>query len=168
MNVAGNENADAAAKDAALAGIQVAPNAIPHTDMKRSVREAIQRKWQEKWNSLDQEGKKLREIKKDVKKWKSSQNRCRRIETALSRLRVGHTNITHAYLMQGQANPPECERCREPVTVKHLLLECRKYSQVRNKYFSNPTLLDMLAESDNFSVNRTISFLRETDLLAKI
>ena len=126
------------------------------------------RNWQEKWNSLDREGRKLREIKQDVRKWKSSQNKCRRIETALTRLRVGHTNITHSYLMQSQANPPECEICRETISVKHLLVECRKYNRVRNKYFPNPTLVGMLAESDNFSVNRIIGYLRETGLLAKI
>ena len=168
VDIAGNEKADAAAKDAALTLTQEPPRAIPHTDMKRTVREAVFKKWQEQWNSLDQEGRKLREIKKNVEKWKSSLNKSRRIETALSRLRVGHTNITHTYLMQSQANPPECERCRKIVTVKHLLLECRKYTQVRNKYFSNPTLLDILGESSNFSINKIIGFLKETGLLAKI
>ena len=168
VNVAGNEKADTAAKEAALAVPQGPPRAIPHSDMKSSVREAVLRKWQENWNSLDREGSKLREIKKDVKKWKSSLNKSRRIETVLSRLRVGHTNITHSYLMQSQANPPECERCRKTLTVKHLLLECGKHTQVRNKYFSNPTLPDILAEGNNFSVNKIINFLRETGLLAKI
>ena len=32
------------------------------------------------------------------------------------------------------------------ITVKHLLLECRKYVTICNKYFCNPTLSDMLAE----------------------
>ena len=136
--------------------------------MKRQVREAISKRWQEKWNSLDREGRKLREIKQDVRRWKSSQNKNRRIETTLSRLRVGHTNITHSYLMQSQANPPECEVCSELVTVKHLLLECRKYTQARNRYFNNPTLSDILSESDNFSTDKIISFLKETNLLTKI
>ena len=136
--------------------------------MKQQVREAVFKKWQEEWNALDREGRKLREIKQDTRMWKSSLNKSRRIETALSRLRVGHTNITHSYLMQSQANPPECETCRETVTVKHLLLDCRKYTQARNKYISNLTLSDILAEGDKFSVDKIISFLRETNLLAKI
>ena len=168
VNVAGNEKADTAAKDAALAPTQAPPRAIPHTDMKRQVREAISKRWQEKWNSLDREGRKLREIKQDVRRWKSSQNKSRRIETTLSRLRIGHTNITHSYLMQSQANPPECEICSVRITVKHLLLECRKYTQARNRYFSNPTLSDILSESGNFSTDKIISFLRETNLLTKI
>ena len=56
-----------------------------------------------------------REVKKD---WTSSHNKSRRIETVLARLRLGHTNITHVYLMQGQTEPPEFDRCRVTITVK--------------------------------------------------
>ena len=135
---------------------QAPPRAIPHTDMKHQVKFAVRMKWQEEWKALGQEGRKLRETKQVVKSWKSSFNKSRRIETALSRLRIGHTNITHAYLMQSQANPPKYERCREIITVKHLLLECRKYTKERNKYFNNPSLSDMLAESDNFLLDNTL------------
>ena len=83
VDIAGNEKADAVAKTAAQATTQALPMAIPHTDMKRSVREVVLVKWREKWNSFNQEGSKLREIKKDIGKWKSSHNKCRRIETAL-------------------------------------------------------------------------------------
>ena len=127
VNVRGNKKADAAAKDAALRA-QTAPHkAIPHTDMRRPLREAITNRWHREWNSLARGGRKLREIKKYVKDWTSSHNKSRRIETVLARLRLGHTNITHVYLMQGQTEPPECDRCRVTITVKRLLLECRKY-----------------------------------------
>ena len=122
VNVQGNEKADAALR------APTAPHKeIPHTDMRRPLREAITNGWHRKWNSLAREGRKLREIKKGIKDWTSSHNKSRRIETVLARLRLGHTNITHVYLMQGQKEPPECDRCRVTITVKHLLLECRKY-----------------------------------------
>ena len=100
VNVRGNEKADAAAKDGALRAPTAPYKAIPHTDMRRPLREAITNWWHRKWNSLAREGRKLREIKKDVKDWTSSRNKSRRIETVLARLRLGHTNITHIYLMQ--------------------------------------------------------------------
>ena len=165
-NIEGNEKADTAAKNAATEEIRGPPRAILHSDMKRVVRDAVFSHWQQHWNSLIQEGQKLREIKQSVKRWKSSQNKCRRVETILSRLRIGHTNITHSYLMQGQADPPECERCRRTLTVKHLLLECPKFTATRTKYFGNqPTLADILSESNSFSANKIISFLRETNLI---
>ena len=103
--------------------------------------------------------------KKDIKDWTSSHNKSRRIETVLARLRLGHTNITHVYLMQGQTEPPECTSCRVTITVKHLLLECRKYVTIRNKYFRNPTLSDMLAESNDFSI---VLYLKEANLFHQI
>ena len=106
MNVEGNEKADKVAKEAALKPLEDTHRAIPHTDMRAPLREAVMARWHRKWNALDHEGRKLREIKTDVKQWPSSFNRNRRKETVLSRLRLGHTNITHAYLMQGQSDPP--------------------------------------------------------------
>ena len=122
VNVRGNEKADAAAKDAALRALTAPHKAIIHTDMSRPLREPITNGWHREWNSLAREGRKLREIKKDIKDWTSSHNKSRRIETVLARLRLGHTNITRVYLMQGQTEPPECDRCRVTITVKHLLL----------------------------------------------
>ena len=155
-----------------LYAINAAPTAphkaIPHTDMRRPLREATTNGWHRKWNSLAREGRKPREIKKDVKDWTSSHNKSRRIETVLARLRLGHTNITHVYIMQGQTEPPECDRCRVTITVKHLLLECRKYVTIRNKYFRNPTLSDMLAESSDVSVDKLVLYLKETNLFHQI
>ena len=123
VNVRGNEKADAkAAKDAALRAPTAPHKAIPHTDIRRPLREAISNGWHREWNSLAREGRKRREVKKDVKDWTSSHNKSRRIETVLALLRLGHTNITHVYLMQGQTEPPECDRCRMTITVKHATL----------------------------------------------
>ena len=163
VNVRGYEKADAAAKDAALRAPTAPRKAIPHTDMRRPPREAITNGWHRKWNSLAREGRKLREIKKDVKDWTSSHNKSRRIETVLGRLRLGHTNITRVYLMQGQTELPECDRCRVTITVKHLL-EYRKYVTMRNKYFRNPTLSDMLEESSDFSIDKLVLYLKEANL----
>ena len=168
VNVRGNEKADAAAKDAALRASTAPRKPIPHTVMRRPLREAIIDGWHWKWNSLAREGRKLRAIKKDVKDWTSSHYKSRRIETVLARLRLGHTNITHVYLMQGQTEPPECNRCRVTITVKHLLLECRKYVTIRNKYFRNPTLSDMFAESSDFSIDKLVLYLKETNLFHQI
>ncbi|MEL6605957.1 MAG: reverse transcriptase domain-containing protein [Cyanobacteria bacterium J06614_10] len=167
-DIAGNEKADTAAKEAASLLEPHSWRAIPHTDMKRPIRKAVREKWKQRWNDLDnfpkREGRKLREIKKDVGKWKSSFNSNRRTETVLARLRIGHTNMTHAYLMQGQSNPPLCDTCNVPITVKHMLVECRKFNLHRNKYYTNPTLADILAESNSFSVNKLVNFLKDANL----
>ena len=166
-NVEGNEKADKAAKEAANRLPEATHRAIPHTDMRRPLREAVMSRWHRKWNALGHEGRKLREIKTDVKQWPSSFIKNRRKETVLARLRLGHTHITHAYLMQGQNDPPECDRCRCPITVKHLLLDCRKYSAVRSRCYNNPSLIDILGE-DGFCLEKLISYLKETGLFIEI
>ena len=85
-----------------------------------------------------------------------------------TRLRLGHTNITHVYLMEGQTEPPECDRCRVTITVKYLLLECRIYVTIRNTYFRNPTLSDILAESSDFSIDKLVLYLKETNIFHQI
>ena len=97
VNVQGNQKADAAAKDVAL---------------RRPLREAITNGWHREWNSLAREGRKLREIKKKTLRI-GPHLITRRIETVLARLRLGYTNITLVYLMQGQTEPPECDRCSD-------------------------------------------------------
>jgi len=41
----------------------------------------------------------------------------------LNRLRIGHTRLTHSYLLSGD-DLPECGTCQCPLTVKHILVEC--------------------------------------------
>ena len=169
VGVRGNEEVDVAAKEAARRpNVGTETIAIPHTDMKRAIKEATRRVWQNEWVSGNHKGRKLREIKREVTEWSSSHNKSRKTETTLTRLRIGHTNATHAYLMQGHANPPECERCRRPITVKHIMVECRKFAAIRNKYYNNPTLSRMLGNDDKLGIPKLMSYLRETNLLSQI
>lgn len=53
---------------------------------------------------------KLKEIKKKWTKWNTS-NRCsRKEETALCRLRIGHCELSHVYLLK-RLDPPTYEIC---------------------------------------------------------
>ena len=88
-----------------------------------------------KWLSLDWEDRKQREIKCNVDEWNSSYNKNRRINTVPSWLRIGHTDTTHSYLIQGQTNSPKCERYRRHLTVKHIV-ECKKFIANCDKYLT--------------------------------
>ena len=54
----------------------------------------------------------------------------RKEEVVLTRLHIGHTKLTHSYLLQGEEQP-ECIPCQTPLTVKHILTECIDYSPIR-------------------------------------
>ena len=48
----------------------------------------------------------------------------------LTRLRIGHTALTHSYLLKGE--PPQiCQACDPHITVKHILIECKNYQNER-------------------------------------
>lgn len=65
----------------------------------------------------------------------------RKFEVILTRLRIGHSIISHRYLM-AKRYPPICSSCGVQVTIKNILTECQIY--LNNRTISN--LLDSVAE----------------------
>ena len=50
----------------------------------------------------------------------------------LRRIRIGHTRLTHSYLLNWQYQP-ECSHCDCSVlTVAHVLLECNHYNHIKD------------------------------------
>ncbi|KAI5746413.1 hypothetical protein M8J77_003333 [Diaphorina citri] len=94
--------------------------------------------WQVLWNQTDPLNK-LKQIKPIISTWKTSQQSRRYDEVVLSRLRIGHTRVTHSYLFE-RTTPPLCS-CGENLTVKHLL-DCVHHAPVRSTLSSKPSLLD--------------------------
>ena len=47
----------------------------------------------------------------------------RRDRVLQNRLRIGHTRLTHSFLLSGD-DLPECGTCQCPLTAKHILVEC--------------------------------------------
>ncbi|GBM44896.1 Caspase-7 [Araneus ventricosus] len=47
----------------------------------------------------------------------------RRCDVVLTRLRIGHTRLTHKYLLF-EESPPTCSHCGDILTVKHILTDC--------------------------------------------
>ena len=79
--------------------------------------------WQERW---DARGATLEmgEVTKTVSHlWDYTNVRERRLQTALARLRIGHTRLTHSYLMSGEYQP-YCDDCLVPLYI----LPTRLYS----------------------------------------
>ena len=87
---------------------------------------------------------------------------CRREEVILARCRIGHTRLTHAYLLQREEQP-ECVFCIEPLTVKHLL-DCVDLAFVRQQYFAAGTMNQLF---NAVLYDNIISYLKETGLYLK-
>ena len=65
------------------------------------------------------------------------------VSVTLYRLRIGHTRLTHSYLLSSD-DLPECGTCQCPLTVKHILIECVDLKDVRNKRFVVSSIKDSL------------------------
>ena len=79
----------------------------------------------------------------------------------LNRLHIGHTRLTHSYLLSGDALP-ECGTLIVSAhynTVKHILVECVHLKDVRNKHFVASSIKDLF---DNIEAHKIIDFIKET------
>jgi len=86
---------------------------------------------------------KLNEVKNSVQPSLFPPNTSRKHETAITRLRIGHTFLTHFRLMNIE-DPIICKCCGVPLTVKHILIECRIYKMEREKYQMSDHLAEIL------------------------
>ena len=91
----------------------------------------IVNKWQLLWNNSI--GNKLFEIKPVIGQSQPVVRNVRQEDVVLACLRIGHTRITHSYLLKRE-EPPYCFGCDELFTVRHFLLECSDFSHIRNQY----------------------------------
>ena len=98
INIAGNERADQLAKQGALSQDDLAYELYPYKDYYPIIKKSVVSKWQQKWITVNYN--KLRTIKYTVKSWSSSTHKVRNMEVLLTRLRIGHTRLTHGHLME--------------------------------------------------------------------
>jgi hypothetical protein len=82
---------------------------------------------------------------------------------AVSRLRVGYTNITHGYKIRDELKP-HCDECDHEVTVEHLIWQCAAYNSQRRR---NSTTKDSMGDNKE-ETGRLIKYLKETRLLYNI
>ena len=84
---------------------------------------------------------------------------CSRRDTVLLNiLCIGHTRLTHSYVLSGD-DLPECGTCQCPQTVKHIVVECADLKDVRNKHLVDSSIKDLF---DNIEAHKIIDFIKET------
>ena len=118
--------------------------------------------WQTSWNETP--FNKLKEIKPVIKESKSVISNIRREEVGLTRLRIGHTRITHSWLLN-RDKQTNCTGCDVPFTVNHFLSDCFDFQQTRRSFFQVNNLHDLFKD---VPIENIIAFLKEIKLSNKI
>ena len=160
IGIQGNEMVDKQAKTS----LSLEPTSfkIPFSNFKPSINKYILEEWQTSWNNSI--GNKLLDIKPTIGEYQSVVRNIRREEVVLARLRLGHTRVTHSYLLQGE-ELPQCVGCDAPFTVRHFLLECGDFAQVRNNCFHVDNMKELFQD---IHIDSIMTFLRQINLFNKI
>ena len=118
--------------------------------------------WNDDWLTS---ATKLRLIKSTIRAWSSSRS-SRREEVIIFRLRIGHCLFSHVLLLRG--NPaPISDTCGEPLSVQHLILECRR-SYCFRRTLALPRTIQEAFGDDIDTLNRVLFFLKQTGYYSKI
>ena len=159
VNIRGNELADLEAKSAL--SLVITNFKIPQSDFKSNIRLYINNKCQSVWETQTQN--KLNEIKPNFNSKCTFSNYSRKEQTKITRCRIGHTRITHSYILKNE-QAPFCIPCNEPFTVKHFLITCAEFNYIRTKYFNIKTIKELF----DMPTQKILDFLKEIGLFNKI
>jgi len=165
VGLAGNEEADKLAK-AGTENEHIEDILLPHKDCYPDIRKAIMNKWQTQWSETNDN--KLRNIRDTIDGWPLLSRGNRAHEVTITRLRIGHTKLTHGYLME-RGNRTYCQDCIVPLTIEHILSECPTYSDHRLTCFGNRYVTTrQLLSPPNYDIKAILNFLDKIDYLDKI
>jgi len=161
VGITGNEKADKAAKSALNRPILRIP--VPFTDLKPIIDECIRNEWQQDWNSQTQS--ELQQIFPIIPPQSTLPSSFQRGDQIVyDRLRIGHTRLTHSYLVD-HADPPECASCHQQLSVKRILAGCISYNQARQQSCLYSGLGDIFNHSPTKNI---LDFIKNANLHDKL
>ena len=159
IGIPGNDLADATAKSALR--LSASASVVPHTDFKPLILTHVNSCWQHSWNQ--DTNNKLHNIQPLIKPF-VLKRLPRRDEVIIHRLRVGHTHLTHSYLLKKE-NPPECEFCHLLLTVDHMLIACSNHNTVRHQFFQATSLAELF---ERVNARAIVDFVKKIGLYLKL
>lgn len=153
--ITGNENADALAGNGWMKECTDVP--VPARDFVKFSKSLLRQAWEAEWWKCD---KFTRSFKATTMPWKDVNNTSEQV--AITRIRIGHTKLTHSYILDKDERP-QC--CGDDLTVRHMLMDCQKYQHERDLIFANLTIGEVLGIGNE---ERLVRFLKEVKLIKKI
>ena len=168
VDIRGNDRADAKAKEVSKRRPELIP--IYYKDYYPVIRAKFYNSRNNQWRNMSNPPK-LRHIKPDLSPWPSPSLR-RREQVVLNRIRIGHTNMTHNYLMDTiqPRIPPICPYCNNStLTIAHIFTQCPSLETQRRHHFRPLTIWNLETMLGiHADPNKILSFLRENQIVALV
>ena len=159
IGIKGNEAADKAAKQACI----TLNSSVSYSYLKLAVNSFIKGKWQGQWDREIES--KLKGIKPCIAIWPTLTPR--KCDVILTRLRIGHSGLTHRHLLFSEGEPI-CPHCySSTLTVRHLLTDCLGLRYMYRHYFNSslPTLTYFIDENPHYEL---FNFLKDDSFYCDI
>lgn len=165
MGIIGNEKADLIANEAAdLSDDEITEEPTTLKDLRARIKKHYREVVRLSWEAIDPSKNKLRKIKKVNGLTKNLSKLKRKDSVKITRLRLGHTRLTHGHLMTSES-VKTCI-CAEPLTVEHIFNNCPIYRKAREKYKIRSVYTLSIDKEKNYE--NIIKFLKKTKLYYEI
>jgi len=166
MGIGDNERVDQAAK-LAIQLPHFNPKSLPTSlDLTHYISQYVTEPWNEQWQNLRPHNT-LAQLKPLPTPWATANMETRRQEIILTRLRIGHTRITHIHLIS-HLFPLSCpsSNCEDPLPVENMLT-CPQLIPLRNTHKVPHNHLQALANY-SLSISHSFSCVQSTRLLHRM
>lgn len=118
-----NEKADNEARSAIYENQSTLLNKTTPVELRKYINSKIKINWDHYWKVNN--NTKLLDVRKSIFDKSPSPFVCRKEQVIITRLRIGHTNMTHIHLIT-KTERNKC-KCGLDLTVLHLLIECTAF-----------------------------------------
>ncbi|CAD6245374.1 GSCOCG00013671001-RA-CDS, partial [Cotesia congregata] len=163
QGITGNETADQEAKEATKK-MEPDRDLIPAPkDLNKYIKALVKNHWDDKWRNGP--SSKLHQVRESITENFPQFYLSRIDQVVLSRLRIGHTKMTHSHIMTKEPSP-QCQRCGEILTIKHILIECNNYNPERRKTKLPNNMKSCL--DDHSGCLKTLQFIKIIKLFKEI
>lgn len=162
--ISGNDFADNIARKANEFPI-LKSNNFNMNDIKNKLSLKTQRDKNNIWESSNTWYKNVNPGKTSLFTWLQQNKDIKRLDfIKFSRLRLGHTKLSHRHLINGTSSPIcNCDNT-SIINIKHFLSNCSIYSKERTDIFGNSDPLQSLSSPSTKSINDILKFIKITKL----